>query len=121
MRVEELPAGDHLLDLGWGPGFAGGVGEVGSVVGEGGMDPIGDSLDETAQEVRGRAARHLPVQFDEGEFGGPLNRDDEMELALRGSDIGDVDMEIADRVGLELALQRGFAFDLAAVARFRGA
>ena len=35
-----------------------------------------------------------------------------MELALRGSNLGDVDMEIADRIGLERAFRRGFAFDL---------
>ena len=28
VRVEELPLGDHLLDLDWGPGFAGWIGEV---------------------------------------------------------------------------------------------
>ena len=66
---------------------------------------------EAAQEVRGRAARHLLMQFDEGELRGPINRDDEMEPALRGSDLGDVDMEIADRVSLELTLGRSFAFD----------
>ena len=42
------------------------------------MDPIGDSLGETAQEVRGSAARHLLMQLDEGEFGGPVDRDDEI-------------------------------------------
>ena len=114
MRVEEPPLGDHLLDLGWGPGFAGGVGEVGSVVGEDGVDFVGDGGDQAAQEVRGRAARHLLVQFDEGELRGPINRDDEIELALNGSNLGDVDMETADRVGLELTLGRGFAFDLPA-------
>ena len=30
--------------------------------------------------------------------------DEEVELALRGSNLGDVDMKIADRIGLELAL-----------------
>ena len=112
MRVEEPPAGDHLLDLGWGPGFAGGIGEVGSVVGEDGGDLVGDGGDQAAQEVCSRFARHLLVQFDEGELRGPVDRDDEIELALSGSDLGEVDMEIADRIGLELALRRGFAFDL---------
>jgi hypothetical protein len=56
--------------------------------------------------------RHLLVEFDEGELRGPVDRDDEMELALRGSHLGDVIMEIAGRIGLELALRRGFAFDL---------
>jgi hypothetical protein len=31
---------------------------------------------------------------------------------LRGSNLGDVDMEIADRIGLEFAFGGGFAFDL---------
>jgi hypothetical protein len=52
------------------------------------------------------------VQFDEGELRGPIDCNDEIELALSGSDLGDVDMEIADRIDLELALGRGFAFDL---------
>ena len=112
VRVEEPPLGDHLLDLGWGPGFAGGIGEVGSVVGEDGVDPVGDGFDQAAQEVRGRAARHLLMQFDEGELRRPIDRDKEIELALGGSNLGDVDMEISDRVSLELALGRSFAFDL---------
>jgi hypothetical protein len=107
-----LPLAIICLISAGGPGFAGGIGEVGSVVGEDGVDPMGDCLDETAQEVRGRTARHLFVQFDECEFGGPVDRDDEMELAFSSSNLGDVDMEIADRVGLEFALGRGFAFDL---------
>ena len=52
------------------------------------------------------------MQFDEDELRGPINRDDEMELALSGSNLGDVDMEIPDRVSLELAPGRSFAFDL---------
>jgi hypothetical protein len=36
------------------------------------------------------------VQFDEGELRGPVDRDDEIELALSGSDLGDIDMEMAD-------------------------
>ena len=52
------------------------------------------------------------MQFNEGEFGGPVDRDDEIEPALRSSNLGDVDMEVANRIGLELALRRGFAFDL---------
>jgi hypothetical protein len=52
------------------------------------------------------------VQFDEGELRSPVDRDDEIELALSGSDLGEVDMEIADRIGLELVFRRSFAFDL---------
>jgi hypothetical protein len=37
--------------------------------------------------------------------------DEQVELALRGSDFGDVDMKIADRIGLEFPLSGGFALD----------
>ena len=87
-------------------------GEVGSVVGEDRVDLVGDGGDEAAQEVSGGPARDLFVQFDEGELRGPIDCNDEIELALSGSNLGDVDMEIADRIDLELALGRGFAFDL---------
>ena len=33
-------------------------------------------------------------------------------IRARGPNFGDVDMEVADRIGLELALRRRFAFDL---------
>jgi hypothetical protein len=66
------------------------------------VDPVGDGLDEVAQEVGGDATRHFLMQFDEGELRCSVDRDDEIELALRGSDLGDVDMEIADRVSFEL-------------------
>src|SRR5271163_4337982 len=52
------------------------------------------------------------MQFNEGELRPPIDRDNEIELALSGSDLGDIDMEIADWIGLELALGRSFAFDL---------
>jgi hypothetical protein len=52
------------------------------------------------------------MQFNEGELRRPIDRDDEIELALSGSDLGDIDMEIADWIGLELALGRSSAFDL---------
>jgi hypothetical protein len=52
------------------------------------------------------------MHFNEGELRRPIDRDDEIELALSGSDLGDIDMEIADWIGLELALGRSSAFDL---------
>src|ERR1700678_1030202 len=87
-------------------------GEVGSVVGEDGMDLVGDGGDQAAQEVSGSLARPLLVHLDEGELRRSVDGDDEVELALRGSNLGDVDMEIADRIGLEFPYGGGFAFDL---------
>ena len=83
-----------------------------AVVGEHSMDFIGHGFDEGLQEVGRGPRRGFRMQFGEGELGGPINRDDEVELALSGSNLGDVDVEEADRIGLELALGRRFAFDL---------
>ncbi len=52
------------------------------------------------------------VQFANGELRRSIECDEQVELALRGSDFGDVDMKIADRVSLEFLLGGGFAFDL---------
>jgi hypothetical protein len=76
------------------------------------VDLVGDGGDQATQEVRGRAARHLLMQFDEGELRRSVDCDDEVEFALRCSDFSNVDMKIADRVGLEFSLGGGFAFDL---------
>ena len=85
---------------------------MGSVVGEDGVDRVGDGGDQAAQEVSRGATRHLLMQFDEGELRGSVDGDEEVELALRGSNLGDVDMKLADRIGLEFAFGGGFAFDL---------
>ena len=86
--------------------------EVSSVVGEDRVDLVGDGGDQAAQEVPRGAARHLLVQLDEGELRRSVDGDDEVEFALRSSNFGEVDMKIADWIGLEFAFGRGYAFDL---------
>jgi len=76
------------------------------------MDPVGHRLDERAQEVTGDPARGFLVQLDKGELGGAIDGDQQVESALRRVDFGDVDVEGAERVGLEFTLGRGTAFDL---------
>lgn len=44
------------------------------------------------------------VQLGESELRGPIDGDEEVEPALCGAYFGDVDVEVTDRVGLELAL-----------------
>src|ERR1700690_4396114 len=73
---------------------------------------IGDGGEQATQEISGGPPRDFLMQFDEGELRRPVDGDDEMERALSGSDLGEVDMEIADRIGLELTLGRSLAFDL---------
>jgi hypothetical protein len=87
-------------------------GEVGSIVGEDGRDLVRDGGDQAAQEVSRGAARHLLVHLDEGELRRSVDGDEQVELALRSSNLGEVDMKLADRIGLEFAFGGGFAFDL---------
>jgi hypothetical protein len=68
------------------------------------MDLVRDGGDQAEQEVLRGAARHLLVHLDEGELRRSVDGDDEVELALRSSNLGDVDMKVADRIGLESAL-----------------
>jgi hypothetical protein len=52
------------------------------------------------------------TKLDEGEFAGAINSDIEVELALSGLELCDVDMKIADGIALELFLQGLGALDI---------
>ena len=82
------------------------VGELDAVIGEDGVQVIGDCFDQRLQERdRGRSVG-LVMKLDEGELRGAIDPDEEVELAFLGTDLGDVDVEVADRVRLELLLGR---------------
>ena len=94
---------------------------MGSVIGKDRVDLVRDGLNQPTQEVCGVAPGDRLAEFDKGELRGPVDGDKEIELALGGSNLRDVAMEIADRIGLELPLGRGLAFDLGQPGDFRGA
>lgn len=52
------------------------------------------------------------MQFDEGELRGTVDSNEHVQLALFGAHLRNVDMEVADRVALELLLGRPVAFDI---------
>ena len=52
------------------------------------------------------------MQFDEGELRGSVDGDEEIKLAFRGAHFSDVDVKVADRVGLEFLLGGLVAFDI---------
>jgi len=112
MRSEGLLLGDHLPDFHGRPGVASGIGKVSSVVSKDRVDVVRDGLDQSTQEVCGVAPRDRLAEFDEGKLRGPVDRDEEVEFAFGGSNLGNIDMEVSDRIGLELSLRRGFPFNL---------
>ena len=65
-----------------------------------------------AGSLRRRAAETVSREFDEGKLRGPVDRDEEVEFAFGGSNLGNIDMEVSDRISLELSLRRGFPFNL---------
>src|SRR5215211_2868963 len=89
------------LDVGCGRTRVAGRGEMGTVVGQHGMDLVGYGRDQVSEEVAGNAARGLLVQLSKGELGGAVDGHEEVEAALFGVHLGDVDVKEADRVRLE--------------------
>ena len=76
------------------------------------MHPVGNGLDEATEELTRDARGRLLVQLDEGELGCAVDSDEQVKLAGLRPDLGDVDVEVADRVALELALVGLVAVDL---------
>lgn len=112
VAAEGHALGPHRLDVFWRPAIPGGLGEVGAVVRQYDVDLIGNGLGEVTQEVACDAPGRLPVQLDEGELGRPVDGDQQVKPAFGRLHLGDVDMEEADRVDLELLLRGLFAVDV---------
>src|SRR5215217_263911 len=65
------------------------------------MHPVGHGRDHVAQEVSGDATSGFLVQFRKGKLTRAIDGHKEVELALLGPDLGDLDVEGADRIRLE--------------------
>ena len=102
MGAEEFSAFEGRLDLRGSRAAIAGRGEMHSVVGEYSVDRIGHELDQCVQEVGRDPLSGLLMHLDEGELGGPVDGDEEVKLALLGANFGNIDVEVADRVCLEL-------------------
>ena len=86
---------DGLLDQSARPSPGAGGGELDAVVGEHGVDLVGDGRDQAQQELSRDGGGGLLVQLDEGELGGAVDGDEQVELALFGPHLGDVDVEVS--------------------------
>ena len=78
------------------------VGELDPVVGEHGMDAIRNGLDECFKERCRSSHICLFDEFDHSELRGAVDGHEQVELAFGGSHLGQVDVEEADRIGVEL-------------------
>ena len=87
------------------------LGELDAVVGQNCVDFVGNGLEQGDEERTGRFPASLPDQLSDGELAGAVDGDEQVELAFGGLHLGDVDMEEADRVALELLLVGLVALD----------
>ena len=83
-----------------------------AVVCENRVDLVGDGLDECFEKIGRRLPIGSVVQLGVDEFGRPIDGHEEVELTFLGPHFGDVDVEIADGIGLELLLGRFVPFRL---------
>jgi hypothetical protein len=86
--------------------------ELDRIIHQNGVDPVGNGLDQSHEEIRGGGSPGPSDELDEGEFSCPINDDIEVELAFGGLHFGNIDMEVADRVGFELPLCGLVAFNV---------
>ena len=112
VRPEEFTGIDGDADARGGRADVSWCCEVDAFVGQHGMDFVRHGFDEGAEEVAGDLPGGFLVQFGEGELRDPVDGDEKEELALLGADLGDVDVEVAGRVSLELLLVRLTVGDL---------
>src|SRR3954451_10972171 len=90
--------------------------ELDAIIGEHRMDFVGNGFDQGDQEGRCGDTIGFFGKLDEGELRSSVDRHEEVEFSLGGLHFGDVDVEEADRIGLELFLCRLVAFDLSKTA-----
>ena len=83
---------------------ASGIGEVGSVVGQDDVDLVRNGFDEMTQEIAGVAPLGRLREARRRRICCPIDSDEHIELAFGGLHLGDIDMEEADRIALELRL-----------------
>jgi hypothetical protein len=102
----------HRFDFFGRPAIARGFDEVRPIVGKHRVYPGLYGRGEVAQEVASDAPCLLLVQFHERELVGSVDRHQQVKLALFGPYLGEIDVEVGDRVHLELLPRRLVSVDL---------
>ncbi len=90
----------------------GAIGELNSVVCQYDIDCVRNRFDQIAQELGCRHLAGFLVQFDIGKLGCPADGDEEVEFALCGLNLSNINVEIADGISFEFLLGRFVTLDL---------
>ena len=77
------------------------IGKGHAVVGEHGMDLIGEDLHGVAEEGRALHLARAVVELDVGELGNPVDGEEHDQLAVGVAQLAAIDVNVADLVGLE--------------------
>jgi hypothetical protein len=88
------------------------IGELYAVLGEHGLDAVRNGFHERFEEGCGSLHIGLFHEFDHSELRGPVDGHEQVELALGGSHLGQVDVKEADRIAIELLPSRLVALDV---------
>ena len=100
------------------------VGELDAIIRQNDVNPVGHGCDQIAQKRGGSHFPGLMVQFDVSELGGAVpsrafsmpcqatDADEEIQFAFGRLNLSDINVKIADRVGLERLLCRLVALHL---------
>ena len=108
--LEGLSGCNRLPDDGGGRGNVAGCREVGAVVGEHCVHLVGHGLDKVPEEVACDPPRGSSMELNEGELGRAVDGDEQVEPPFRRVDLSQIDVKVAERIGLEAR-----AFGLVAV------
>lgn len=87
---------------GWSFAVLGQIGELDSVIGQHGVDAIRDRCKQCFQE--GRSGAHVSTldQFDDGELRSTVDGYEEIEPSFGGAHLGQIDVEVPNRIVFEL-------------------
>ena len=102
---EGLLTGEQLLNLP-DPPAALRRRELKPVVGEDCVNAVGHAFDEPSKEVRRDPACRPFVELREGELADPVDGHEQIQLALFGPDLREIDVDVPERIRPELPTWR---------------
>ena len=125
MAPEQLSFCPHLPNIDRRPTSPGRIGELNAIVVKNSVDGVGNRCNEIVEELLRDGICSLLVKLDISKLAGAVDGHEEMQLSFCGSHFGDIpshglranhcratDVEIANRVSLELFLGRLVAFNI---------